>query len=95
MIGEMWCVMLMVMHKILELKMKVVDIGESNSGESKQNFKKSLEKKKKIEHFRKWCLEEVRETSKVMMNNLKATKDIKSCLLMSMQKIMKTLVEKL
>jgi hypothetical protein len=45
--------MLMVMHKILELKMKVVDIGESNSGESKQNFKKSLEKKKKIEHFRK------------------------------------------
>jgi hypothetical protein len=38
--------MLMVMHK-----MKVVEIGESSSGESKQNFKTSLEKKKKIEHF--------------------------------------------
>ncbi len=87
--------MFMVMHKILELKMKVVEIGESSSGESKKNFKKSLEKKKKIEHFCKWCLEEVRKTGKKMMNNLKATKDIKICLLMSMQKIMKTLVEKL
>jgi hypothetical protein len=40
-------------------------------------------------------LEEVREIGKKMMNSLKATKNIKICLLMSMQKIMKTLVEKL
>jgi hypothetical protein len=32
--------MLMVVHKILELKMKVVEIGESSSGESKQNLKR-------------------------------------------------------
>lgn len=73
--------------------MKVVEIGENSSGESKQNFFKWLEKKKKIEHFHKQCLEEVRETGKKMMTNLKATKDIKISLLMSMQKIMKTLVE--
>ncbi len=38
----------MVVHKILELKMKVVEIGESSNVESKQNFFKSLEKEKKL-----------------------------------------------
>jgi hypothetical protein len=56
---------------------------------------KLSELKRKEDVFLERCLGEIRESSKNLMDNLKANDDIKLALLMSMQKTMKKLVDKL
>ena len=65
---------------------------EQRSGE---NTSKSLEPKCKDDMFMEWCIGEIRETSRTLMENMKASDDMKMALLMSMQQAMPKLVEKL
>ena len=65
---------------------------EQRSGESTS---KSLEPKRKDKMFLERCIGEIRESSKSLMDSLKANDDIKMVLLMSMQQTMQKLVDKL
>lgn len=65
---------------------------EQKSGESSS---KSPEPKRKEELFLERCLGELKESSKIMLESLKSNDDIKMALLMSMQKTMEKLVDKL
>lgn len=62
------------------------------SGESTS---KSPEPKRKDDIFMERCIGEIRETSKNLMESMKASDDMKMTLLMSMQQTMQKLVEKL
>jgi hypothetical protein len=65
---------------------------EQRSGESTS---KSPESKRKEDIFMERCIGEIRESSKSLMESLKASDDMKMALLMSMQQTMQKLVEKL
>ena len=73
----------------------VIEKGEGSNIGSGVLLEKSVEKPKKNEQFMERCLEDIWESGKQMMDNLKATEDIKIAVLMSMQETMKALVEKL
>ena len=70
---------------------------ETNTTEQKNgdSSSKSPEPKRKEELFVERCLGELKESSKMMLDSLKANDDIKMALLMSMQKTMEKLVDKL
>jgi hypothetical protein len=72
-----------------------IEKGEGSNFVSVVPLEKSVEKPKKYEQLMERCLEEMRESGKQMMENLKTTEDIKITLLISMQETMKALVEKL
>ena len=65
---------------------------EHRTGESTS---KSSEPKRKEDVFMERCIGEIRESSKILMDSLKANDDIKMVLLMNMKKTMEKLVEKL
>ena len=65
---------------------------EQRSGESTS---KSPEPKRKDDMFMKRCIGKIRETSRTLMESMKASDDMKMALLMSMQQTMQKLVEKL
>ena len=73
----------------------VIEKGEGSNIVSVVPLEKSVEKPNKHEQSMERCLEEMRESGKQMMDNLKTTEDIKIPLLLSMQETMKALVEKL
>jgi len=60
-----------------------------------KTLKNHLKRRKKLNISVNDAWKKLEKLVKKMMNNLKAAKDIKISLLMSMQEIMKTLVEKL
>ena len=64
-----------------------------NSG--RDSTSKSPEPKRKEDLFMERCIDEIRESSKSLMEGLKATDDIKMALLMSMQQTMSKMVDKL
>ena len=68
------------------------NIIEQKSG---QGSSKSPEPKRKEEMLVDRCMGELKESSKIMLDGLKANDDIKMALLMSMQKTIEKLVEKL
>ena len=63
-----------------------------NSGEATS---KSPEPKRREDIFLEKCIGEIKESSKHLMDSLRVSDDMKMSLLMSMQKTMKKLVEKL
>ena len=69
-----------------------INTTELKSGES---ISKSRVQKWSQKIFMKRCLGEIRETNKTLMESLKTNDDMKMILLMSMQRTMQNLVEKL
>ena len=65
---------------------------EQKSGESSS---KSPEPKQKEDLFVERCLGELKESSKILLDSLKANDDIKMALLINMQKTVEKLVDKL
>jgi hypothetical protein len=76
---------------------KCTTTSDTNTTEHKsdENTSKSLELKRKEKIFMERCIGMIRESDKTLMDSLKANDDIKMDLLMSMQNIMKKLVDKL
>jgi hypothetical protein len=69
-----------------------INTSEPRSGESTL---KSPEPKRKDDMYMERCIGEIRESSRTLMESLKASDDMKMALLMSMQATMQKLVEKL
>ena len=65
---------------------------EQRSGESTS---KSPEPKRKDDILLRECIGEIRESNRTLMENMKASDDMKMSLLMTMQQIMQKLIEKM
>ena len=62
---------------------------------SGETTSKSPEPKRKKDIFLERCLSEMRESTKLLMDSMKASEEMKMVLLMSMQKTMEKMVDKL
>ena len=61
---------------------------------SRESTSKSSVTKRKDEAFMEWCLGEIRESSRTLMESLRANDKMKMNILMSMQQIMQKLVNR-
>ena len=68
---------------------------KTTAHKSGETTSKSPEPKRKEDIFLERCLSEMRESSKNLIDCVKASKDMKMALLMSMQKTMEKMVDKL
>ena len=68
---------------------------KTTAHKSGETTSKSPEPKRKEDIFLERCLSEIRENSKLLMESMKASEEMKMVLLMSMQKTMKKMVDKL
>ena len=77
--------------------LKCMATSDTNTMEQRcgDSSSKSPEPKRKDNIFMKWCIGEIRETSRNLMESMKASDNMKMALLMSMQQTMQKLIEKL